>query len=492
MYRLAAKEHRMRTSLLSRLALVLLVVLAGSLVAAAQAAPAAQPPQPEQSTPPARIAVVHAAPFAADSTVTVVVNDAILLDDNFQFGEAISYITVPAATYKVEIFAGSITLEESAAATPALSENLTLAAGTDYTVAAIGTNTAAFPLDLLLLDDTTDAPGSGTAKVRVVHVAPFAPTPAETAVDVIPDAGGPSLIAPSLEPFIYGEFTTFAALPSGVSFDLQVVADGTTSPALIDLDPITLDPGQIITAFAIGGANGYGPEVLLLPFVEDSPAQVRLVHAAPFSSTATTVTVALNGQVVTNSLDYRDVTPYKRVASGIYTATVFAGSAATGTPAITAPLVLQGGEKYTVVAIGTNTATYPLKLVVLNDDQTPAASATARLRVLHAAPFAASTSATAVDVVAQNGTPIPGLSNILYEELRSNITVPSGTPIDVKIVPTGQPSGTPIVDPAALTLNASGAYTVIAIGGANGQPGDVLLLDDLAEAFYLYAPLAAK
>jgi hypothetical protein len=482
----------MRQPLVARLVIALMIVLAGSMVAAAQAAPLAQPPEPEQGAAPARIAVVHAAPFGPDTTVTIVANDLLLLDNNFVFGEQLSYVTVPAGTYEIDVYAGSLTLAQTATATPVLSEDLTVAAGTDYTVIAIGTNTVAYPLDLLVLDDTTEAPASATAKLRVVHAAPFAATAAQTAVDVIPDAGGASIIPSGIEPFIYGEESGFLTLPSGTAFNLKVVADGTTDPALIDLPEVTFNAGDIVTVIAIGGANGEDPSFLLLPFAERAPAQVRLVHAAPFAAGSTTVTVALNGQVVTNSLDFRDVTPYKSLPAGIYAATVYVGTAATGTPVLTAPLLLQDGEKYTVVAIGTNTTTYPLKLVVLNDDQTPAGSATARVRVLHAAPFAPTPAQTAVDVVADNGTPIPGLSNIVYEEQRANITVPSGVELNLKVVPAGQPTAAPVIDLDPITLNAGGAYTVIAVGGANGQPGSVLLLDDLAQTFYLYAPIAAR
>jgi hypothetical protein len=326
----------------------------------------------------------------------------------------------------------------------------------------------------------------------VVHAAPFGATANATAVDVIPDTGGPSIIPATLEPFTYGEDSDFLTLPSGVSFDLQVVADGTTAPALIDLDPVTLEPGQVVTVIAVGGANGYQTGVIVLPFSERAPAQVRLVHAAPFAAGSTTLTVTLNGQVVTNSLDFRDVTPYKSVAAGIYAASVYVGPAATGTPVVTTPLLLQDGERYTVVAIGTNTSAYPLKLVVLSDDDTPATSATARVRVLHAAPFAPVPAGTAVDVIADDGTPIPGLNNIVYEEVRENITVPSGVELNLKVVPAGQPGGAPVIDLDPITLAAGGAYTVIAVGGANGQPGDVLVLDDLAVTHYLFAPIAAR
>lgn len=478
----------MRQPLIARLLLALAVVLSGALLASAQAAPRAQQSEPNQALP-ARIAVVHAAPFAADSTVTVIANDFLLLDSDFDFGEQITYISVPAGTYKIEVFAGSITVEQSLTATAAITKNVTVAAGTDYTVAAIGTATASYPLDLLVLDDTTAPPASASAKLRVVHVAPFAPGgPAGTGVDVIPDAGG----APVISNLVYPNNTGFLTQPSGVELNLKVVPTGQTTPTVIDLDPVTLSAGQIVTVFAVGGANGQAPGVILLPFVQRAPALVRLVHAAPFATGGATVTVTLNGQVITNSFNFGSYTPYLSLTAGIYEARVYAGTAATGTPALTVPLVVQDGQRYTAVAMGTGNATYPLKLRVLSDNNAPAVSATARLRVLHAAPFASTVEGTAVDVASQAGVALPGLTNLRYDGLVENYTVPSGTELDLKITPAGQPSAAPIIDIPPVTFSAGDAYTVIAIGGANSQPASVLLLNDRPVPTRVWLPIIRK
>lgn len=481
----------MRQPLVARLFISMMMVLAGTLVAAASAAPLAQPPEPEQSQPQARIAVVHAAPFAADSTVTVVAN-GILLDNDFDFGERISYVSVPAGSYDIEIYAGSLTPGEIENETPLHTESITLDEGIDYTAIAVGTNSGDYPLDLLLLDDTTEPPASATAKLRVVHAAPFAPTVDATAVDIIPDAGGDSIIPSALEPFTYGKSSDFITLPSGESINLKIVPDGDPNTTLLDLPEMIFEAGEIVTVIYVGGANGHQQNTIVVPFSERGPAYVRLVHAAPFAAGDATVTVALNDQVLTTSLNHREVTPYLRVAPGSYNVAVFIGTAATGAPTVNAPLLLRDGERYTLVLIGTNSSDYPLNLVALSDDRTPSASATARVRVLHAAPFAATPAGSAVDVLIQDGTPIPDLDNIVYGEVRENINVPSGIPFDLKVVPAGQPNATPIIDPGPLTFAAGGGYTVIAVSGPEGQEGDLLLLDDLAEAHYLFVPMAAQ
>lgn len=476
--------------LFARVMLAFAVLLSGALAAATYAAPASQ--APEQAAAPARIAVVHAAPFAADvagtnvTVVATVLGQDFLITNSFKFGDVVPYITVPAATYTVKIYAGSLSLPIPGATAPVYQENVTLAPGTDYTAIAVGRNNAAYPLDILALDDTTALPGSALAKVRVVHAAPFADAgPDATGVDVRTDTNIPV----GINNLRYPSNTGFVPLPTG-EYNLKVVATGTDT-TVIDIDPITLNAGDIVTAIAVGtGTPAFPAKVILLPFIERAPARVRLVHAAPFAAGSATVTVRLNGQVITNSFDFRDITPYTTLPAGIYSAEIFAGAAATGTPAITAPLVLQDGQSYTVVAMGAGPAPYPLKLRQLVDD-TSSPGTGLRLRVLHAAPFAAAPAGTGVDVSLQDGTVVPGLGNLVYDDLR-NVTLPTGGTLDLKIVPTGQPNATPIIDPGALTFPSGGAFTVIAVGGPNDQAAGLLLLDDLSVTRAIYLPLIAK
>lgn len=468
-----------------RLGLMIALALASLLALGAQAAPGAQGPGADQSTAlPARVAVVHAAPFAAgDATVTVVANDAFLLDNDFRFGEFLSYISLPAGSYKIEVFVGSLTLEQSATATPAIVETLALAAGQDYTVAAIGTNTSSYPLDLLVLNDDNNPPASATAKLRVVHAAPFDPAgPSSTGIDVVPDAGGAAVVTN----LVYANATGYLTLPSGVSFNLKVVRTGQTTPTLIDLPALTLNAGQIVTVLAIGGANGQTASALVLPAPQRAPAQVRIVHAAPFATGEAPVTVALNGLAVVSGLGFKDVFGYAEVQPNLYLAQIYVGNSVSGTPALSQALALQDGQRYTLVAIGTNTTTYPLRLLVLDDDVTPPASAAGLLRVVHAAPFTSTVAATAIDVVPDaGGTPI--ITGLQFGNVSSYLTLPSGTAINLKVVPSGQTTPT-LIDLPALTLSAGQVSTVIAVGGANGQGLTALVLNDLRNDYRVFLP----
>lgn len=487
----------MRQPRLASILLALAVLLSGAFAFTAHAAPAAQGSAPafqlpEQGGAPARIAVVHAAPFGADvaatnvTVVATVLGQDFLITNSFRFGDVVPYVTVPAATYQVKIYAGSLTLPIPGGTTPVVQKSVTLAAGVDYTAVAVGRNNAAYPLDILLLNDTTAAPGSGLGKVRILHAAPFADAgPAATGVNVVTEAGA----SIGVNNLLYPTATDFLTLPVG-TYDLKVVAAANPATTIINIDPFTLSTGDRVTAIAVGlGTAEFPARVLLLPFIERAPARVRLVHAAPFAAGSATVTVRINGRVLTNSFDFRDITPYTTLPAGIYSVEVFAGTAATGTPALSAPLVLQDGQSYTAVAMGSGAAAYPLKLRQLTDNT--AAPAGVRLRVLHAAPFAPTPAGTAVDVRLQDGTALPDLGNIIYDDLR-NVALPAGGTLDLKVVPAGQPNGTPIIDPGALTFATGSAYTVIAVGGANSQGAGLLLLDDLSVTRTVFLPLIAK
>lgn len=484
----------MRQSPMTRLLLILAIVFAGALAAAVQAAPPAQEVEPAQAGAPARVAVVHAAPFAANTTVSVVVNDAILLDNNFTLGEVVTYLTLPAATYNIKVYAGSVTLPVPAGTTPVLNVSPALAAGTDYTFAVVGNSvspTAPFPVQILALTDTPGAPGSATAKLRVVHGAAIGNSVAATAVDVIPDTGTPTNLIPNAaRPFTFGKDTGFLDVPAGAPLNFKVVAAGTTDPALIDLPPVTFNTGDVNTIIAVGAPT---VPFIVLPAPARAQAEVRIVHAAPFSATSTAVTIRLGDTPVVGSFSFGQQTPYLPVAPGIYTLQVFAGPTASGTPVLTETLVVQDGKSYTALAVGTNAAPFPLDVIVTDDTFTPPGSSTALVRVIHAAPLGTTVAGTAVDVIPDAGgnSIIPAANRpFVFGTVTPYLALPAGS-YNLKVTPAGQP-GTTLIDLPEVALATDQVVTVVAVGGANGQSGRVLVLDDRTATFPLFLPLVPR
>jgi hypothetical protein len=189
---------------------------------------------------PAKVQVAHLAPFAMDpgTAVTVTLNGAPVLTD-FAYGDSTEYLEVPAGEYLVEIFpAGS--------ATPAISGTLNLMGDTDYTAIATGDGVNQ-PLGLMALEDDNSTPAPGFFRLRVGHLAPFAP--GDALADVRLQNGDPVL-----ENVAYGDVSPYLELPAG-EYDLKITTPG-GDVTLIDPEPVTFTDGQILSAFATGeGAN---------------------------------------------------------------------------------------------------------------------------------------------------------------------------------------------------------------------------------------------
>ena len=475
----------MRRIVLVRMALVMAIVLSTALFAVTRStALFAQEAGPEQAVP-ARVALVHAAPFAVGSATVSVFLDNLLVDDSFAFGDVITYLNVPPGTYRVRVFVGSFSSLPTGV-TPALDvTGVTVDANTDYTLVAVGGSND-FPLELLTLVDRTPStppPASAEGQVRVVHAAPFARGLPATAVDVVPDTGG-SPIASNVR---YRDSTPFLTLPSGTPIDVEVRLAG-TNVVLIDPDAFTLAPGQRLSVFAVGDGTNQPVRALVVP-AETQSARVRLAHAAPFASGAATATVTLNGAVVTNALNFGQATAYSSVPAGVYQARIYAGTSATGTPVFDGVAVFLPNTNYTAVAIGRNTPTYPIDVLLLTDDPTRPPLGQARLRIVHAAPFAPTVAGNQVHIVSTTGGP-PLVTGLDYAEVAGYLTVPAATPFNLRLVSALAPATT-ILDLSPLIFADGQVITAIAVGDDVNQQPNLLPLEDLTLA-RVYLPFAVR
>ncbi len=200
-----------------------------------------------ETSAPTRVNVAHLAPFAmkkVDTAVSVEVNGSEVLS-GVEYLQSSGYLTLaengmaPGSTM-LEVFA------PPGSESPAIMATVDLAAETDYTVVAIGDGDNQ-PLSLLPLVDDNTMPSPGFAKVRIVHSAPFAMNSADTAVSIRTDGGD---VVAGLSSVEFGQNSGYLELPVGL-YDLNVsTPDGETR--LIDLAPVFLNDGDIITVFAVG------------------------------------------------------------------------------------------------------------------------------------------------------------------------------------------------------------------------------------------------
>jgi len=205
----------------------------------------------------ASVQIVHAAPFAdstAATSVTVAANDTVLLED-FRFKDFTDFLEIAAGDF-------TITVTPTGATEPAISADVTLEDGVEYTLLATGDG-ANQPLALLPLVNQTTPPGEGNLNLRVIHAAPFAADLAETEVS-IRTAGGELINDLAGVPF--GVASDFFALPAGTA-DVKVASpDGRVN--LIDPLPVELPAGANISIVAIGDGVNQPLGILALPVGE--------------------------------------------------------------------------------------------------------------------------------------------------------------------------------------------------------------------------------
>ncbi len=106
-------------------------------------------------------------------------------------------------------------------------------------------------------------PAAGTGLVRVLHLAPFDPVVANTAIDICEAVGVP---VAGLTDLVYLEQSGYIALPAS-TYDWTVGTPGCATD-LLDLPAFTLSSGTVLTLLVIGGDNQPLSSVLLVDRLE--------------------------------------------------------------------------------------------------------------------------------------------------------------------------------------------------------------------------------
>ena len=184
----------------------------------------------------ASVRVVHASPDAPNVDVWV---DGTKVLTDVPFTAVSDYLPLPAGDHNVQVTATGST-------DPVIDADLTLEAGTSYTVAATGL--LADITATVLVDDRT--PASGQSKLRVFHASPSAPPAVDVAV-----TDGPVLV----EELAYPEATDYLSVDPG-EYALEIRAAGETDSALTLT--ATLEAGQNYTAIAMDGGDA-GVQVIV-------------------------------------------------------------------------------------------------------------------------------------------------------------------------------------------------------------------------------------
>jgi hypothetical protein len=189
---------------------------------------------PASASNHATVRVLHASPDAP--AVDIYLDDtAVSALTNVPFATLSDYLDVPSGDHNVKVYATGTTTD------PVIDVDVTLAAGTAYTIAATDAVAAITPQ--VLVDDPS--PDCDTAQVRVVHFSADAP-----AVDIAPAGATPDEAV--IKNLAYPDASDYVALPGG-TYDLEVRPAGDTAVAL-DLPGVAVEDCMAYSVFAIGSA----------------------------------------------------------------------------------------------------------------------------------------------------------------------------------------------------------------------------------------------
>lgn len=293
-------------------------------------------------------------------------------------------------------------------------------------------------------DSTTNpTPEPGSAQVRVAHLSPDTDL-----VDVWVDG------TRVLQDVSFKQFSPYLQVPAG-DRQVQVVAAGTTSPAVIDAT-LTVAEGTSYTVAATGLFAEIGASV----FVDDlettmDKAELRFVHAVP-GVDPVDITL-LDGTVLFDDVAFGTAGARLPVDEAAYSLQV--RLAGTDTVALSfADVAVADDTNYTVFAVGP-LADGSLDAIVAVDavgetttvlDLTPA---TADVRVAHFVPGAPN-----VDVIV-GGDEV--LSGVPFDAVSDYLTVPAAT-VTVRVVVENTLDD--VIPTTALTFLPNSASTVAAIG----------------------------
>ena len=192
----------------------------------------------------------------------------------------------------------------------------------------------------------------GDSMVRVLHASPNAP-----AVDVLVNDNK------VLSNVAFSDISGYLNLPGG-SYNVKVRPAGQESPDVINTD-ISVNGGKKYTVVAAGNLD----EIHALVFEDrvnaprENRARVRVIHLSP---DAPAVDVVVNdSKKLVRHLTFMESSNYKKASPGTYDIDV--NVSGTDTTALSIPGVnLEGGKAYTVFALGYATGSPALsaKLVV--------------------------------------------------------------------------------------------------------------------------------
>lgn len=434
----------------------------------------APPPEPEVGSTFVR--VHHTSSDAPN--VNVNVNGTATLE-NVAYQQSSAVLELDEGTYEVSVD-GILPGDELVTVIGPV--DLALAADTRYEVFAVG-NVADDTLDALVVENPVTAIADGNIRAQVVHAASAAP-----AVDIYVTAPEAVLAdEQAVATLAFGEFSGQLDVPAG-DYQIRVTLAGDVDTVVYDTGTLTLAAGSDLVIAAVNNtAAGAAPIALqvangtdaAIVYDQNTGSDIRVVHAA---ADAPAVDVFLNNgaEPAIADLAFGEFAGYVEIPAGEYLVDV---AAANGGPTVLddLPLATAAGAQYSVYAVGA-LADESLTLAVLGEDSRSIATE-ARLQVVHASPSAGDVDVylTATDDITDA---TPALTEVPFDSTALANAVVGVAPGDYFISVAVAGTKTVAIGPLAVSLDAGGVYTVVAVDGApaSGEAFGVILLDDFVAA----------
>ncbi len=428
-------------------------------------------------------------------TVDVIARNVGTLVDNAAYSAITPYITVPAASYTLDVTlaAGSPIVASYTADLSTLGGGSAVVFASGFLAPAANQNGPAFGLFAALANGTViTLPKVSLARLQVIH---NAADPAAASVDVYVND---SLL---LNDFAFRTATPFIDVPAGVVLNIGVAAGNSTSVNdTLKNFQVTLANGGSYLAVANGvltpanfALNPDGASTAFTLFLQDQMRESATTNAVDFraihgASDAPTVDViARNVGTLVDNAAYSAITPYITVPAASYTLDV---TLAAGSPIVasyTADLSTLGGGSAVVFASGflapaanQNGPAFGLFAALANGTViTLPQVSLARLQVIH---NAADPAAASVDVYVNDSLL---LNDFAFRTATPYIDVPAGVLLNIGVAAGNSTSVNDTLKNFQVTLANGGSYLAVANGVLN--PANFALNPDGAStAFTLF------
>jgi hypothetical protein len=180
----------------------------------------------------AQVRVAHLSPDAPAVDV-LIDGDPVL--EAVEFGTVSDYLELPAGEYQVSI-------QTSEDETTVFDGNVSVEAGTNYTIAAVG-EVSQETFEPVVLEDDFEMPSEENASVRLIHASPDAP-----AVDVTVAESGAVLY----DNVSFGNATEYAEVPAGdYTLEVRPATEDDDGEVVATFD-VSLEGGTVYSAIAAG------------------------------------------------------------------------------------------------------------------------------------------------------------------------------------------------------------------------------------------------